>query len=112
MVATATPIVDPNVLEKQAGAPRPQPDVQVSVAVPGTQKPTQTYVRTACNGSTDTYTDSRWSLDSSLEGLPVRLTPTLGDDLIGVHEKHRTVTTQNDTTTVDTVVEVWHRPAL
>ena len=112
LLATVTPIVNPNVLEQQAGAAPRQPEVQVSVAVPATGKPTQTYLRTGCDGSTESWQDSRWSLDSSLEGLPVRLLPTLGDDLVGVHEKHRSVTAQDDTTTVDTVVEVWHRPAL
>ncbi|HYH33564.1 MAG TPA: CARDB domain-containing protein [Nocardioides sp.] len=112
MRAVATPIVDANVLEKQAGATRPQPDVLVSVGVLGNQQPTQTYVNTGCAGTSYTWQDSRWSLQAWLEGLPAQLTPTLGEELVGVHEKHRTETTQGDTTTVDTIVEVWHKPQL
>ena len=112
LLATAVPVVDPNVVESQAGAPPRQPGIMTSVTVPGTAQPKQTYLRTACDGSTSTYQDSRWHFHGPTEGLPVTLSPTLGEDLVGTHSKQRTVTTQGDMSTYDTRLEVWHKPKL
>jgi hypothetical protein len=112
MLATATPIVDPNVLEQQAGAVRPQPKVMTSVMVRGDAEPTQTYRRVACNGEVSTFQDSHWAFYGPEEGLPATLTPTLGDDLVGTQHKQRTNSFPGGSTRHDTLVEVWHKPQL
>lgn len=64
MIATVTPAVQPNVRDdgdETVEEPPPPPNIHVGVLVPGTDQPSETYQRTACDGSTSTSTDHRWA---------------------------------------------------
>jgi hypothetical protein len=109
--AVVVPILGLNVRE---GETPPPPPVQVSTMVPGTARPTETYLRTPCNGPADSMTDSRWA--SFFNQMRPSTLHTFGEadqleDLVGTKSWTSTRSSGGNTETEQTTVEVWHMPA-
>ena len=110
--AVAAPLLGTiNVIEGD-DEPPPVP-VQTSVSIVSGAKPTETYLRTTCNGSTSTSTDSRWYWHYQDWGKNWTTDPgEQAEDFLDSKTFTISEPTSGGTQTEVTTIEVWHKPGL